>query len=123
MSRVLSYLRVQLITIFGLNKGLPYLAHGSIIMRECVAYIHDSDTTLTFDPKSKLIGFMIWFSVWTTAFLSCDIVKLCLAGKCITMKRCLVYTYDLCMTLNFDLNITNLWFHHEFKSGKIVFAL
>ena len=44
-----------------LEVGLPYLAHGCMNMRECVWYIHDSDTTLTFDIKSKFKGFMTWF--------------------------------------------------------------
>ena len=40
------------------NIGIPNLAHGCITMRRCVAYIHDPDTTLTFDPKVKFEGFL-----------------------------------------------------------------
>ena len=29
-------------------------------MRQCVAYIHDPNKTLTFDLKVKLKGFMTW---------------------------------------------------------------
>ena len=36
------------------HSGLPYLAHGCITMRGCVAYIHDRDSTLTFYLKVKL---------------------------------------------------------------------
>ena len=42
-------------------------------MRGCVAYIHDPDRTLTFDLKVKFIGFMTWFYVRDTTFLSIDI--------------------------------------------------
>ena len=45
------------ITFFLFDIGLQYLAHGSITMRGCVEYIHDSDTTLTIDLKVKFIGF------------------------------------------------------------------
>ena len=59
--------------------GLPYLAHESNTMRECVVYVHDPDNILTFDLKVKFIGFMTWLCVRATAFLSFDIVILCLA--------------------------------------------
>ena len=43
---------------FGLTDiGLPYLAYGYISLRQCVAYIHDPDSMLTFDIKVKFIGF------------------------------------------------------------------
>ena len=43
---------------FWFEIGLPYLAHGCITIRQCVMYIHDSDTTLNFDLKVKFIGFL-----------------------------------------------------------------
>ena len=54
----LTCFRVQPITFFWFDIGLPYLAHGSITKRGCVKYIHDPDMTLTFDLKVKFIGFM-----------------------------------------------------------------
>ena len=38
--------------------GLPYLAYWCITMRRCVAYIHDPNTTLTFDLNVKFIRFL-----------------------------------------------------------------
>ena len=35
-----------------------------ITMRGCVAYIHDSDSTLTFDIKVKLRGYLLCLCVW-----------------------------------------------------------
>ena len=40
----------------------------------CVANIYYPDTTLTFDLKVNFIGILTWLCVWTTAFLSFDIV-------------------------------------------------
>ena len=48
-------IRVQPITFLWFDIGLPFLAHGCITMRQCVAYIHDPDTTLNFDLKVKYI--------------------------------------------------------------------
>ena len=64
-----------------------------------VKYIHDPDI------KVKFIGFMTWLCVQASAFLSFDIVILCLAHECITMVLCVAYIHELCMTLTFDLNI------------------
>ena len=56
-------IRVRPITFLWFDIGLPYLAHGCITMRRCVAYIHDPDTTLNFDLKVKFMGFMTLFCV------------------------------------------------------------
>ena len=98
--------------------GLPYLAHGSTTMRGCVKYIHDPDTTLTFDLKVKFIGFMTWLCVQASAFLSFDIVILCLARKCITMVRC-VHTFMNSAWPWSLTSISKLYFHHGFKSYKM----
>ena len=74
-------------------------------MRGCVKYIHDPDTTLTFDLKVEFRRFMTWLCVWASAFLYFDIVILCVARDCITMVRCVMYIHELCLTLTFDLNI------------------
>ena len=54
--------------LFCFNIGLPYLAHGSIIIRGCVGYIHDPNTTLSFDLKVKFIGFLTWLCVQAKDF-------------------------------------------------------
>ena len=45
---------------FWFDIGLPYLAHGCITIRPCVARIHDPDMTLTFDINVKFIWFLTW---------------------------------------------------------------
>ena len=50
-------IRVRPITFLWFDIGLPYLAHGCITMRQCVAYIHDPDSMLTFDLNVKFKGF------------------------------------------------------------------
>ena len=62
-------------------------------------YIHDPDSTMTFDPKVQFKGFMTWLCVRATDFFSFDIVILCLTRECITMARCVAYIPDLCITL------------------------
>ena len=92
--------------LFWFDIGLPYLAHGCITMRRCVAYIYDPNATLTFDLKVKFIGFMTWLCVKATAFLPFGIlVILCLERECITIVWCVAYLHDICMTLTFDLKI------------------
>ena len=103
--RLLSCLHVWPVTSVSFDIGIPYLAHGSITIRECIKYIHDPDMTLTFDLNVKFIGFMTWLCVQASVFLSFDIVILCLARECITMVQCVSYIHELCMTLTFDLNI------------------
>ena len=52
-------IRVRPITFLWFDIGLPYLAHGCITMRRCVAYIHDPDSMLTFDLKVNLKAFVM----------------------------------------------------------------
>ena len=63
-----------------IDDGLPYLAHGCITMRRCVAYIHYLNTTLNFDLMVKFKGFLTWCRVrliiflilhWLTIFGTC----------------------------------------------------
>ena len=119
-NRLLSCLLVRPVTSACFDIGIPYLAHGSIYMRGCVKYIPDHDTTLTFDLKIK--GFMTWFCVQASAFLSFDIAILCLARECITMVQRLAYIHELCMTLTFNLNIKIL-FSPLIWVWKDIFAL
>ena len=93
------------INFFCFDIGLQYLAHGSITIKKCVAFIHDLDTTLTFDLNFKFIEFFTWLCVWGTAFSSFDLVLPYLSHECITMGHCITQIHDLCMTLTFDLNI------------------
>ena len=103
--RFLSYLCVKPITSVCFDIGISYLAHGSITMKGCFSYVCDHVMTLTFDLEVKFIGFITWLCVRATAFLSFDIVILCLARECITMVQCVAYIQGLCWTLTFDLNI------------------
>ena len=98
--RILSCIRVRLVTFVCFDIGIPYLAQGSITVRGYVAYIQDPDTTLSVELDVKM-GFMTWLCF----FLSFVIFILCLARECITMVQCVAHFYDLCMTLTFDLNI------------------
>ena len=50
---------VRPITILWIDIGLPYLAHASITMRGCDAYVHDPDLTLTFDLKVKFLVLVV----------------------------------------------------------------
>ena len=50
--------------------GLPYLAYWCITMRRCVAYIHDPNTTLTFDLNVKFIRFLTSASQARTFFVA-----------------------------------------------------
>ena len=53
----LTCFRVRAITFVWIDIGLPYLAHRCILIRRCVAYIPDPDTTLNIDLKIKFKGF------------------------------------------------------------------
>ena len=108
--RLLSCLHVRLVTSVRFDIGLPYLAHGSITMRGCVKYIHGPNTMFTFDLKVKFIGFMTWLCVQALAFLSLDILLLCLAHGSITKRGCAKYNHDLNMTLTFDLKVKFIGF-------------
>ena len=117
---LLSCLHVRPVTSVSFDIGIPYLAHGTITMTEFDEYINHPDTTLTFDLKVKLMGFMTWLCVQALAFLSFHIDILCLTREFITMVRCVACIHELCMTLTFDLNI-KIYFHHGYESGKMPF--
>ena len=57
------YLNGRPVTSVSCEIGIPYLKDGSITMRGCVKYIHDPDTTFTFEPQVKFIGLMILLCV------------------------------------------------------------
>ena len=50
-------IRVRPISFLWFDIGLRYLAHGSITIKRCVAYIHDPDSMFTYDLKVKFKGF------------------------------------------------------------------
>ena len=119
--RLLSCLHVRPVTFVSFEIGIPYFAHGSITMRGFVKYIHDPDMTLNFDLKVKFIGYMTWLCVQASAFLSFDIVILCLAYEWITMVRCVAYIHDLDLTLNYDLKVNFIGFLTCFRVQASVF--
>ena len=61
-------IRVRPITFFWFDIGLPYLVHGCITMRRCVAHIDNPDSALTFDLKVKFKGFLACFRVRPKTF-------------------------------------------------------
>ena len=101
--RPLSCLHVRPEISLSFDIGILYLTHGPITMRGYVKYIRDPDRTLTIDLNVKFIGFMTGLCVQVSAFLSHDIVILCLAREFITIIRRVAYIHELCMT--FDMNI------------------
>ena len=103
---VVTYLLFPHVISVCFDISIPYLAHWSIIMRECVTFIHDPNT---FDLEVKFIEFLTWLCVWATAFLPFVIVIPILAYECITMEQCVTYTLDLCMTLTCGLYIKNIF--------------
>ena len=67
---LLSCLHVRPVTSVSFAIDIPYmyLSHGSITIRGFVKYMHDPDTTLTFDLKVQFLGFMTCLCVQASAF-------------------------------------------------------
>ena len=116
-------LHVRSVTSVSFDICIPYLAHGSFTMRGCVKYSHDLDTTLTFDLKVRFFRFITLLCVQASAFLSFDIVILCLARECIIMVRCVALIHELCMTLPFDLNIKMCIFTMDLSLARCLCSL
>ena len=95
---------------FCCDDGIPYLAHGCITMRQCVAYIHDPGTTLTFDLKVKFTGFLTCLPVRPVTFVCFDISILYLAHGSNTMRQCVTNIHDPDTALTFDLNVKIIGF-------------
>ena len=106
---VLTCLCVLPITSVCFDISIPYLAHGSITMRECVAFIHDPKKMLTFDLKVKFIRFLTCFCVWPIIFLF-NIGLSYLAHGCITTRRCVEYIHDPDSTLTYDFKVKFIGF-------------
>ena len=100
----------------GFDIGLPYLAHGCITIRRCVAYIHDPDTTLNFDLMVKFIGFLTCFCVLPITIFLFDNGLPYLGYGSITMRRCDTYNYVPGLMLTFDLKVKFIGFCHVFMS-------
>ena len=82
---------------FLIDIGLPYLAHGCITIRQCVANIHDPDSMLTFDLKVKFQRVLSCLHVRPVTSVSFDIGISNLADWSITMRRCVAYIHVLCV--------------------------
>ena len=63
-------IRGRPVIYFCFEIGLPYEAHRFITMRRCVEYNLDCNTTLTFDLKVKLKGFLTNLRVWSVTFFA-----------------------------------------------------
>ena len=92
---------VRPISFFCFDIGLPYLAHGCITMRWCLAFIHDLD-------KVKFIGFCHVFMFKLK--LCFDIGITYLADGSITLKGCVTHIHDPDTTMTFDLKLKLIWF-------------
>ena len=95
------------------DLGLYPVVCRCITMRRSAAYHHDFHLTLTFDFKVKLPPKLWYFCVWATTFLSFDLGLYPLVCRCITMRQCIVYHYDLYLTLTFNFKVKiplKLWY-------------
>ena len=82
--------------IFLVWHCLPYVAHGCITIRQCVTYIHDPKSTLTFDLEVKFIGIFTCFRVRPISFYWFDIDLPYLAHGCISIheRMCRVHSWS-----------------------------
>ena len=115
---VLTCLHVLPITSAWFDISKPYFTHGSIIMRECVAFIHDPDMILIFDLKVNNIYFLASFLGHN--FLFCWHSHT-ISGTWVYHHRimCRIHSGPLC---DLDLWPQNYIFTMNFCLGKIVFA-
>ena len=75
---------------------ISYLAHGSITMRRYITYIHDLDTTLTFDLKVKIYRVLDMASHWGHIGVTVFFVFLhghTIFGTCVNIMEW--YTYHI----------------------------
>ena len=105
-------IRVRPITFLWFDIGLPYLAHGRITMRRCVAYIDYRDTSLNFDLKVKFIGFLTCFRVRPiTFFLVWHWPTIFGTWMYHHQKMCRVHSWS---RFNVDLKVKFKGFYHVF---------
>ena len=91
-----------------------HIRHMSLLPKKrCVTYIHDPNTTLTFDLKVEFIGFMTWLCVWATAsfVLWHSHTMLCIMDD--VSCTCMTSVWPWPLT-----SISKLYFHNEFVSGQ-----
>ena len=95
---------VRPISFFWFDMDMPYLAHTSISMRECVVNIYDPDSILTFDLKVILKGFCRVFASdpWLLFALT---LTYHIWHSSITMRVCVAYIHEPDETLTFDLKV------------------
>ena len=105
------------ITFFWFDFGIPYLAHGCITIRWCVAYIQDPDRTLNLDLKVKFIGFLKCFCVRPITIFCFDMGLPYLVNGPITMRRCDAYIHVPNSILTLDLKVKFICFCHVFMSS------
>ena len=118
-------IHVRPITFFWFDIGLPYLAHGCITMRRCVAYIHDPDTTMNFDLKviiNRVFDtfssrahdhFLIWH--WLTIFGTWKMwhVHSCSGFDVVLCPQCQIYRVLSCLNVRIVIcNFCLLWHWH-----------
>ena len=103
----LTCFRVQYIIFYWFDMSWPFLEHGCITMRRCEAYIHDPNTTLTFDLKIKFTGVLTCFRVCSITFFwfDIDIDLPYLVYASISMRGCVAYIHNPDSTLTFDLKV------------------
>ena len=116
--KFIGFCHVFPITSVCFDISIPYLAHESINMRGCVAFNHDPDRTLTFDLKVKFRAYRVYDMVLCSghSFLSLTFSYYVWHVSVSYGTTCSRHLWPLTLT-----SISN--FHHEFKSGKIIFAL
>ena len=104
---------------------LSYSSNWSINRRWCVTYIHDPNTSLSFDLKVNFLGFLTWLRVQPATVFFCP----------------LTLSYDICFTLVYhhrmmchihswplyDLDLCSQYQSYIFTMnlclGKIIFVL
>ena len=94
---------VRHVILFCFDIGLPYSADGCITISQCIAYIREPNTTLTFDFKVKFIEFLTCLYVRTLTCFCFDFGLPCLVHESITMRGCIVCIDDTALT--FDLKV------------------
>ena len=110
---------VHYITFF-FYIGLPYLAHGCIVMRQNVAYIYDPIRCWPLITRSNLLGWWHGFVFWQQLFFPCYISHICLLVR--VSPWYVPHTLMTSVWPWFLNSISKLYFHHKFGSCKIVFA-
>ena len=92
---------------------VPYLAHGCITLRRCVAYFQDPDTTLNFDLEVKFIGVLSCLCVRPITIFYMTLAKH-IRTWVYHHERMFMYIYVPDSMLTFDLKVKCMGFCHVF---------